>query len=90
MPKATGAPIVNYSGQPQREVARITVDVTLDAAGVYHLTAAGHGQVRARDGAGNIVLSDPGLVLIGTYTDVQIGGAVRTGFLAAISFLDTQ
>jgi hypothetical protein len=90
MPKAIGTPITITAGQPQREVTRFTVDVTYDAAGVPHLSATGHGQIRVRDSGGNIVFNDPTFVLIGTYADAQITGTVRTGFLNAITFLDTQ
>lgn len=90
MPKTIGSPITLTAAQPQREVTRFTVDVDYTAAGVPVLTATGHGRVRVRDGTGVIVFNDPSFVTIGTYSDAQIGGAVRTGFLAAINFLDTQ
>lgn len=90
MPKNVGSPITITGGQPQREVARITVDVTYDTAGVPHLTATGHGVIRVRDAGGSIVFDEPQLILIGSYVDSQITGTVRTGFLNAIAFLDTQ
>lgn len=90
MPKNIGTPITITGGQPEREVVRITLDVTYTTGLVPVLTATGHGQIRVRDAGGNIVFNDSTFVPIGTYQDAQITGAVRTGFLNAINFLDTQ
>lgn len=90
MPKNVGSPITITGAQPEREVVRVTLDVTYTPGLVPVLTATGHGQIRVRDGAGNIVFNDPTFVPIGIYQDAQITGAIRTGFLNAIAFLDTQ
>jgi hypothetical protein len=90
MPKLIGAPFSLTNIQQEREVTRITFDISYPTPGVPAITATANGVNRFRDAAGASVVPDQSWQTIGTYADAQITGAVRVGILAALSFLDTQ
>lgn len=90
MPKLLGAPYSLTNIQQQREVSDINFRVSFTNAGAPVISATAYGIIRNRDGSGAIILSDPTPQVIGSYTDAQITGSVRTGVLNAIAFLDTQ